>query len=102
MSLGIKSLNYYACYMLCLLYAMWNLYFLFPEINDQISYKTMIFVILHLGEIAKRELDVISHHSLFANLKEKINSRGDTLINVLNSCLSCKRNVGRPILPYSA
>lgn len=44
-----------------------------PEIMDQLAFKTMGFFVLHNGEIAKGELDDISHHSLFADLKEKVN-----------------------------
>uniref|UniRef100_A0A8W8MZN4 Uncharacterized protein n=1 Tax=Magallana gigas TaxID=29159 RepID=A0A8W8MZN4_MAGGI len=47
-----------------------------PKINDQLAFKTMVFVVVHNGEIAKRELDDILHHSLFANLKEKMNIGG--------------------------
>lgn len=46
-----------------------------PEINDQLAFKTMVFVVVHNGEIAKRELDDILYHSLFADLKEKLNIR---------------------------
>lgn len=47
-----------------------------PEIHDQLAFKTMVFAVVHNGEIAKRELDDISHHSLFANLMEKMNIGG--------------------------
>lgn len=43
--------------------------------NDQLAFKTMVFVVLHDGEIAKRKLDDISSHSLFADLKKKLNIR---------------------------
>lgn len=44
-----------------------------PKMMDQLAFKTMVFLVLHNGEIAKGELDDISHHSLFADLKEKVN-----------------------------
>lgn len=47
-----------------------------PEVNDQLAFKTMVFFVLHDGEIHKDELDDISHHLLFADLKEKMNIRG--------------------------
>lgn len=45
-----------------------------PEIIDRLAFKTIVFIVLHNGEIAKRELDDISHHSLFADVKEKMNT----------------------------
>lgn len=47
-----------------------------PEVNDQLAFKTMVLFLLHNGEIRKSELDDISHHLLFADLKEKMNIRG--------------------------
>lgn len=44
-----------------------------PEINDQLAFKTMVFVVVHNGEIAKTKLNDISHHSLFANWKGEMN-----------------------------
>lgn len=53
-----------------------------PEINDQLTFKVMIFFVLHDGEIAKSEVDDISQHSLFANLNDKMNIEGS-----INECV---------------
>lgn len=57
-----------------------------PQIYDQILFKMMIFAVLHDVEIAKSELDHISH-ALFVDMKERW-ILGDPLIDVLHSCLT--------------
>lgn len=54
-------------------------------ILHQLTFKVMVFFVVHNGEIAKRELDDISRHSLFADVKEKMDIVGsiDECINQL-------------------
>lgn len=54
-----------------------------PKIMDQLAFKTMVFFVLHNGEIAKGELDAISHHSLFAEEKVNIGESIDECIERL-------------------
>lgn len=45
------------------------------DINDQIAFKILVYIILHDG-IDKLEFGCVSHHALFADLKEKMNTEG--------------------------
>lgn len=45
------------------------------DINDQIAFKILVYIILHDG-IDKLEFGGVSHHALFADLKEKMNTEG--------------------------
>lgn len=51
----------------------------------QLKFKVMVFFVVHNGEITTRELDDISRHSLFADVKEKMDLGGsiDECINQL-------------------
>lgn len=45
------------------------------DINDQLAFKILVYVVLHDG-IAKLEFGGVSQHALFADLKEKMNIEG--------------------------
>lgn len=45
------------------------------DINDQLAFKILVYVVLHDG-IAKLEFGGVSQHALFADLKEKLNIEG--------------------------
>lgn len=51
------------------------------KIHEQLAFKVMVIVMLHGGKITKRELleDNISHHEVFADLKEKIDVKGSII-----------------------
>lgn len=44
--------------------------------HEQLAFKVMVIVMLHGGEIAKRELHDIPNHEVFADLKEKMDVKG--------------------------
>lgn len=54
-----------------------------PEIHDQLAFKVMVFFALHNGTIAKRELDDISNHALFADLNIDIKGSINRCIKVM-------------------